>query len=145
VDQQGRGSTVGVWDTTTRASAQTLTSFASPILSVVFSPDGRTFATGGIEGQVWLWEKGTPTPKAELVITERRGWKGVSDLAFSPDGRWLATAGLDHATLWDVATGSPAGNFVGPTEGVTSVAFSPDGRTLAGAGGDGKVCLWDVP
>lgn len=145
VNQQGRQNTIGIWDTTTLASAQTLAPFTRPILSVAFSPDGRTFAVGGDGGRAWLWEKGTATPRAELVVSTRRGWNGVSDLAFSPDGRWLATAGIDRAKLWDVTTGGLTATFAGPEQGVTSVAFSPDGRTLAGSGGDGKVRLWDMP
>jgi WD40 repeat protein len=144
VDQQGEQNTIGIWDTATLASTQTLAAFTGPILSVAFSPDGRTFAAGGDDGRVYLWEKGSAAPQKELVLSTSSRWKGISDLAFSPDGRWLAAAGLDRATLWDVATGTLTASFAGPVEGVPGVAFSPDGRTVAGSGGDGKVRLWDV-
>ena len=144
VNQQGREGGVGLWDTTTLASAQNLDAVTDMILSVAFSPDGRTFAAGG-NGRVWLWEKGSASPRAELVAGTGRGVRIVNDLAFSPDGRWLATAGYKQATkLWDVATGRLVASFDGPGDGMSTVAFSPDGRTLAGAGG-GEVRLWDVP
>lgn len=145
VSDQGEQNTIGIWNTATSASAQPLAPFTRTIVSVAFSPDGRTFATGGDDGHVWLWETGTARPRAELVVSTRRGWNGVDSLAFSPDGRRLATAGIDGTKLWDVVTGAFAARFVGPAEGESSVAFSPDGRTLAGSGADGKVRLWDVP
>jgi len=147
VDQAGRQNTIGIWDTRTLASAQTLAAFTNVLTSVAFSPDGRTFAAGDVDGRIWLWTMGSPAPRAELVAGSGRGVRIVSDLAFSPDGRWLASAGHKQATkLWDVATGGLVATFDGPSDGMSTVAFSPDGRTLAGSGGgEGKVRLWDVP
>ena len=145
VDDQGNQKTMGIWDTTTLASAAHPPTVTRPILSVAFSPDGHTFAAGTDDGLVWIFQTGTAAPKAELVVSIRRGWNGVSSVAFSPDGRWLATAGIGGATLWNVASRARAASFSGPLDGVSSVAFSPDGRTLAGSGADGKVRLWDIP
>ena len=107
VDQQGKQNTVGIWDAATGASAATLASFSTTVLSVAFGPDGRTFAVGGIEGKAWLWDVSTGAPPAEVAGSTGRRKDVVVDLAFSPDGRWIATAGVGQtARLWSVATGA---------------------------------------
>jgi WD40 repeat protein len=121
--------------------------------SVAFSPDGKTLAVGGFngngngDGAVWLWN----VPAGHQiggVLTPAILSGGVTSVAFSPDRKTLAVGGIngngDGAVwLWNVATGHQTGDFL--TRGaVTSVAFSPDGKTLATGADDGTARLWDV-
>ena len=69
--------------------------------------------------------------------------------SISPDGDKVAWMGEDANTfaLWDVASGKPVLQFLGPTEIVHSVQFSPDGkaspRMYSGKDG-GCIRLWDA-
>ncbi len=109
------------------------------VVSVAFSPDGRTVAVGDLGGEVGLWDVATGRRTATLAEGG-----SVDSVAFSPDGRILAVGNADgEVGLWDVATGrSIAALAEGPP--VDSVAFSPDGRTLAVGDLVGDIGLWDV-
>lgn len=129
----------------------------------VFSPDGRTFATGGTRG-VELWA----LPSGEHVATlAGPPLPGVIEaVAFSPDGRTLTTvfrttpyevlspdgrirtrafAGAGAVWLWAIPSGQLLATFRLRDDAWSEVKLSPDGRTLAVVATDGTIQLWDVP
>ncbi|MFE5804275.1 trypsin-like peptidase domain-containing protein [Streptomyces sp. NPDC056491] len=111
------------------------------VLSVAFSPDGHTLATGSADKTVRLWD--TATGKPGTTLTGHTDVVGM--VAFSPDGRTLATGSADKTVrLWDAATGKVRTTLTGHTGEVYSVAFSPNGRALAAVGADKTVRLWDA-
>ena len=97
-----------LWDAETGVHKRTLTGPTGPVLSLVFSPDGTTLASGsasifGIEeGTVRLWDAETGVHKRDL--TGHTDW--VWHVVFSPDGRVLASGSRDKTVrLWDAVTG----------------------------------------
>lgn len=115
----------------------------APLNGVVFSPDGRSFASGGVAGTVQVWETAGRAPQGDA---SEIGVGTIRGLAYSPDGRTLAVGGEAGATaLWDVAERRVRGYPLGGRTGATSaVAFSPDGAILAVGGEDRAVVLWDA-
>jgi WD40 repeat protein len=117
------------------------------IMSLVFSPDGRSIASGGFDGTLALWEVSSrkllwPAAKAHRMA--------VKTLAFSPDGKILASAGVgtadfdDSVRLWDTQSGQelpPA--LTGHSLPVRALVFSPDGKMLACGAGE-RIVFWDI-
>ena len=111
-----------------------------PVKAIVFSPDGKWFATASADGTARVWEAETGKETARLPHEGE-----VRALVMTPDGRHIATAGADRIVhLWDAATGREAKSFTGHEDRVDALAFSTDGKTLASGGRDGQLRLWDV-
>jgi len=111
------------------------------VLSVAFSPDGRTVLSGSSDQTLILWQIATGK--------ELRDFRGhlnrVTSVAFSPDGRTALSGSADNTLkLWDVATGRDLHTLTGHSSGVNSVAFSPDGRAALSGSTDKTLKLWDL-
>ena len=145
------GASIRFWDVATGTLKNTLIGHTDEVLSVAFSPDGNTLATGSEDSTIRLWDADTGTLKNTLIGHTHP----VESVAFSPDGNTLASAYSEDSTirLWDADTGTLKNTLIGHTHPVESVAFNPDGNTLATGHGltiianeivYGGINLWDV-
>jgi WD40 repeat protein len=164
----GNDGTVRLWDLVNGKELRRLTGHGArssvrgqpsvpSVTTVVFSPDARTLASGGVDGTIRLWEAATGTELRriaghaitvpQMFISWHHPVLSISALAFAPDGKSLASAcALDKdACLWDPRTGKELQRLKGHEHGAHGLAFSPDGQTLATGGRyrDGLIRLWD--
>jgi WD40 repeat protein/serine/threonine protein kinase len=110
------------------------------VVSLDFSPDGKTLASGGKYGVIRLWDVGS----GELIRTFEGHQNPVHFVAFSPDGSKLASASEDETLrVWDLASG-----FFGIYDGheglVNSAAISSDNTVLVSGGKDHSIRLWNL-
>lgn len=125
--------------------------------AVAWSPEGRLFASIGVDSTLRVWEAASGRERITPVRLRSPGWS----VAFSPDGRFLAageSGGL--LRLFDGRTGKELISRFAHTGVVGYLAFTPDGRFLISAGadiripnqqnadtlllGDGMALIWDV-
>ena len=118
-----------------------LDSYAA-ILSIAFSPDSQSVASGGWPSHANLWDLTSGQPKSPTIVHTE---DAIRSVAFNPDGSTLAMGGDDRKVrLWDVASGQLKAVLTGHSERVNSVAFSPDSSILASGSLDKTVRLWNV-
>jgi WD40 repeat protein len=137
----GDDRTVTSYDTSSGVGRILRTGNPSPVMSLAFSPDGRTLACTGNDKTLRLTD--LATGESRTIATGHT--ESVMSVAFSRDGRTLATGSEDGtARLWQPDTGQVRATLNSRTGPVRSVALSPDGRTLATGGDDGKGRLWNT-
>jgi WD40 repeat protein/serine/threonine protein kinase len=134
------GSSIWLWDMATY-QAQTTAVGALPVLSLAFSANGETLATGSSDQTIKLWDVPTLTPQESY-----RSVGAVWALALSPDGQHLASGSRDQAVEILKLKGDErqaiASNLDSREWG--NFCFSADSKLMAAGCKDNKVRVWDV-
>lgn len=114
------------------------------LYAMALSPDGKHFATGGVDGAVRIWD--VQSGKLSRVLVGHNSY--VFGLAWSPDGNTLASTGSYDGTvrLWDTRSGRSLRTFTGEfRQYAQHVVWTPDGRSVIAAGDtSGRVAQWEV-
>ncbi len=132
-----------VWDVDEKRLLWTDAVHHGPVSGVCFCADESTVLTGGIDGQVRLWDVGNGKELADLGnhVTN------VKSVSCSSDGKKLAASffsGEGRGILvWDRSSNRPI-NLRGHMYSVSSVAFLHGENTLMSAGADRVLKVWDL-
>ena len=112
------------------------------VYAAKFSPDGNTFATGGADKLIRLWD--TNTAKQILTFIGHEDY--VKRFDFSPDGSTLVSGSPDgKIIIWDIIGARTRIEIPEHTGGIKALAYTADNRIRAcGTGLDGKLRLWDA-
>ena len=115
-----------------------------PVLSGLFSSDGKVICTGSDDGTVFVWN-----PKTGKAIHHFKGDKfhegPVTTLAHHPQQPWLLSGSADgQAFLMHTETGKVVTSFKGHKDSIEAVGFSAQHPYCATGSMDNTVIVWDL-
>ena len=109
------------------------------VMSVALSPDGLTFASGGMEGMLKVWSR--PTAPADVLLRGHSVW--VEALAFS-QARELLSGAEEGLRRWRLADWRDTRSAPVEAEPAVSLAVSPDRKLIAAGTLKGTVRVLDA-
>ncbi len=101
---------IKLWNVASRKELLTLKGHSGSVNSLVFSPDGKTLASGSLDSTIKLWEIASGKELASLISIDKQNWVVVA-----PDGLFDGTSGGINKVLWrfsrDTFDFAPVGAF----------------------------------
>jgi WD40 repeat protein/tRNA A-37 threonylcarbamoyl transferase component Bud32 len=132
-----------LWDVASRRRVgHAIVPGAGSVLSLAFSGDGSSLATGSYAGQVDVWDTATQRRAGEpMTVTD----DGFLSVALDPAGDLVAAGeAIGPVRVWRVSDQQPAFPPLSGHPGyVTGATFRPDGGLLATTDVFGGTRLWD--
>jgi WD40 repeat protein/DNA-binding SARP family transcriptional activator len=109
------------------------------VWTLVWSPDGQTFATGSSDERIRIWE-----PSTGNCLQTIRATSMVWNVDWNSDQGKLVSAGIEETLcVWDVVTGACLRSIATPSHRAKVALWSADGKWIVSGGEDGTVKVWD--
>jgi ribosome assembly protein 4 len=135
-----------VWDVLTATPKSTLKGHKSWVMAVGFSPDGKLIASGGMEGNVILWDVDTGLQKGR-TMTGHKKW--ITSLAWEPmcsaqSAPRVASSSKDgDVRIWDTARNCLLLTLAGHTNAVKCVKWGSE-NLIYSASADRSIKVWET-
>jgi WD40 repeat protein len=109
------------------------------VLSVDFSPDGQTLASGGTDGIIRLWD--VETGQKIAALSGHSNW--VRSVNFSTNGRYLVSGSLDSLVkIWSLKKNICERTLRGHQDQVWSAKFAAKDLLVISVGSDYQAKVW---
>ncbi len=125
-----------------------LVSHSKSINSIVYSPDGKYFASASSDGSVIIWNM---TGKRVQTLVNLKNGIEVSGVTFSPNGKYLASASNDGTVkVWSIYSNDwgmeikELRTLKANDNKLWGLSFSPDSKLVASASDDKTVKIWRI-
>jgi WD40 repeat protein len=138
----GVDGSIHIWELATGKLVRVIVGHNSHIMSVSWSPDGNTIASGGRgDSRIRLWDAHSGMPLRVFSAPNGR----VDFVAWSADGTQLLAAGGESGWIWVWNVRSNEQRIVTETgQEVRSIHWSPSGEQVAVSIMEGAVSIVDV-
>jgi len=124
-------------------TAQTLvpqTGHKDSVRRVVFSPDGKMFATGARDSTIKIWDSET---LIEIGTLAGHTTSLIESISFSPDGNLLVSCATDNTVrVWDINTRKEIHQI--NMEKTKYAVFGPNSKRLIIATGNKNIKIWNL-
>ena len=133
---------IHIWELATGKLVRVIVGHNSHIMSLSWSPDGNTIASGGRgDSRIRIWDARSGMPLRVFPAPSGR----VDFVAWSPDGTQLLAAGGESGWIWIWNVRSDEQRVVLETgQDVRSIHWSPSGEQVAVSIMQGAVSVVDV-
>jgi WD40 repeat protein/HEAT repeat protein len=132
---------IRLWDAKTGKLLDTFEGHTNAVLTLAFSPDGKSFASVSRDGTIRVWDLRNKRERHRIAAEAVK-------VGYSPNGKLLASWGWwsnpASVKLWDAERGVLVRDFGDCGSRVESLAFSPDGNKFITAGESRALQVWDV-
>ncbi len=114
---------------------------SSYALGVLFTPDGQTLVSAGMDSLIKLWS----VPEWQPIKTLQGHENSVNSLSLSPDGKTLASGSTDATVrLWSLPDGRLLHTLRDRKKTVSAVRIARDGCHVAAGSYGGRAVVWTL-